>query len=1109
MLLKHFTAPGSGRNVAFNGSGSEVGLLGNVTIREMRGLIADYEKIRLAEFWQTVLLTPSKKGRWIKAFDTTGNNTQFRSFSVGAVQAMTGKTLNGQALVNYVRKLPLHVQKRIVTAVKPTSFADLLKLTASRHVAVIGPNLHARLSEAGTPRKFTSKLMQELKQGAGRGHTPRIAEFLTLIWSRGKFVFPADLLRWSSKAYKYRTFFDSLYSSKGKLLASLVRIPKSTILTSDLAFTCLCSFVVATNIESTKDLSPEMLDYAEECFIARVDEQRGDSPDDSKFQLMRYRIRAAIMRLRQVFNRSNPTHAIAITQPPRGTSGKSRGRISPDFAWLKEERPDLHVWATWFAKFVKSLRNGRVQAPILKLNSFGDFLCCLQAPPLSPFEITRQHIENPENPSNRTFLGFLAERFPEKDPKVKNDITAKMRRFFDWVKDQLLLEGHPKATTFQNPFSKSDNFGKRINPSVTHRQRLENYILVTMKEILVEDDFAFPKSMDWTHVDVLDNTTNMRTHVWDPTLTVCMYVLLDTPLRSHQARWLDSGELDETIYDESKNTNVPNPSKFAKRGRKEGALRLKDDFLETDSWMTLWVNTNKTARYDSKEIGYPIPYISNSLRDLLVMQRAWQRRYLMPITKALPYITYQADVDEADRVCPNLPSIAPLFRSAAGADLLKPVSYHHLKRFYVALLEETQKRIEQKYGRKVELVRIVNKKRKWAVDLHTLRVSGITALIEAGVPLEVVSQFVAGHHTLVMTLHYLKYSPRKLKAFLQAAHEKMRDDMDFAGSEEFQTNLEDFAPYLLGQDGAGTGAGFIAIKEANGLMSINTEGICPGTSCDSGGPRVHATKFGPVPGGQRCGLCRYWITGPAHLLGQVAAVNNLAYKIRKKGLEIAKLNDARLDAEDAGNKREARELVDKVELLGREIRIDVDEWFARYRYAERSIQLMDDYLATRARVASKGKRVPALTASKPGDLKVTLESAHEFQLLNEITQMTDFTTGFRNEEAELEKKVTLSTLMMENGVRPFLLSLTSEQSHEAGNLLSSLITSQIKGQELDEVLHGHRPLSDYPHLSKAISLMEQQSRSTPAEAKRLSSKLDILFETTESKANTNEVEELL
>lgn len=37
-------------------------------------------------------------------------------------------------------------------------------------------------------------------------------------------------------------------------------------------------------------------------------------------------------------------------------------------------------------------------------------------------------------------------------------------------------------------------------------------------------------------------------------------------------------------------------------------------------------------------------------------------------------------------------------------------------------------------------------------DIHTLRVSGITDLLDRGVPLNIVSEYVAGHATYIMTL---------------------------------------------------------------------------------------------------------------------------------------------------------------------------------------------------------------------------------------------------------------------------------------------------------------------------------------------------------------------
>ena len=138
---------------------------------------------------------------------------------------------------------------------------------------------------------------------------------------------------------------------------------------------------------------------------------------------------------------------------------------------------------------------------------------------------------------------------------------------------------------------------------------------------------------------------------------------------------------------------------------------------------------------------------------------------------------------------------------------------------------------------------------------------------------------------------------------------------------------------------------------------------------------------------------------------------------------------------------------------------------------------MNDYLATKAKVCGTDTSVPVpiLTASNPSELKVTLEEAHEFALLDQITQMREFTTGFKNREAELEKNTILSKMLTANGIQPFLLMLNEQQAHEAGNLLSALLLQQVRGHELDEVLTGKKPLASYPTLSKAIRLLQENS----------------------------------
>ncbi|NER62469.1 site-specific integrase, partial [Pseudomonas sp. MAFF212428] len=165
---------------------------------------------------------------------------------------------------------------------------------------------------------------------------------------------------------------------------------------------------------------------------------------------------------------------------------------------------------------------------------------------------------------------------------------------------------------------------------------------------------------------------------------------------------------------------------------------------------------------------------------------------------------YQDDVRDLKR--PNVvdgPTVCPLFRDPhQRLTPAYPIDYQKLARFYTKLLGVTEERIFKKYGQKLKLItKNARGGLKWIVDLHSLRVSGITNLIEAGVPLEVVQMFVADHQVLVTTLHYLKYSPAKLRQYLEAAHDQMINNQDFVGSELFTEALMELAPFLLTQQG--------------------------------------------------------------------------------------------------------------------------------------------------------------------------------------------------------------------------------------------------------------------------------------------------------------------
>ncbi|WP_188048259.1 hypothetical protein [Vibrio vulnificus] len=97
---------------------------------------------------------------------------------------------------------------------------------------------------------------------------------------------------------------------------------------------------------------------------------------------------------------------------------------------------------------------------------------------------------------------------------------------------------------------------------------------------------------------------------------------------------------------------------------------------------------------------------------------------------------------------------------------------------------------------------------------------------------------------------------------------------------------------------------FDALKKNAGIVSIKLSGICPGASCEEGGLDPYKKIGVPVPVGDRgpsCPQCRFWITGPMFLLGQVVEGNQLIRKIKKKVIAIDKIRESIIDAEDNGN----------------------------------------------------------------------------------------------------------------------------------------------------------------------------------------------------------------
>ncbi len=1076
--LKHFQSPVTGREVALNRHSEDFVWLRVPSNAEFEALLKEHERIRIAEVWNE-WSQPRDEEECIAAFRKAPPSIEagLRYFASRAFATRAGYS-RSRGLGDELRALSLDEQRRVFASCMPQSYEELVPLLSTvglKHA--YSTDIRAAFLARGDVRAFVREMCAYgARQSRPREEytlAERYIEILVMLRSRGWLLFSTGFIDWTVNS-RWRAVLNGAYGGQvSEMLAEIsagLDHGESDYTPPHARFGAAA--VLASSMDSVSDMSGPFIDEMEELcakWAATAGRDGAGLAGKARHELRLGRA------LRSLWNHRHPEQT--LKNKPHHNRKEIR-KTDGTFQWLVVARPELATWADTLSAFVKQ-RTGSVSkvSLIAALNSFGDYLTTLASPPLSPERIERHvHIHDVTLKNKATYMQKLSDW--SGDSRRKTLFLGYLTEYFDWVRDWLASEGRAQeAADFQNPVSGQDRFDGDESPGQSFRTALPSWLLKELRTTIVEDDFAFLRSderQDW--VTVYDRELGKTARVWWPGTAVCLLVLLHLPLRSHQARWLDSGLLDEFIVDSATGSRKRNDHLGVVPGRSEGFARLLHDTLRQESWCGLFVNTNKTAVYKSKTRGYEIPYLPQELSSLLEQVRAWGLRYLPPLTEPIIY----AESGEGRHAYPaaelaNVPHVAPLFRDPNNLDKVSPIAYTRLTRAYVKVLAETEKRIKAKYGVDIALTlpKANGQGRVWKYDLHTLRVSGISAMIENGVPLEVVSQFVAGHQSLVMTLWYFKNSPGKMREFIAAAHDKAAAEGDFVGSDAFLDNVEQFSEFLLSKNGEQRGdsgdPAYTAMKAHPGLWTISSDGICPGTACSDGGELDGEGRYGPVPGGRRCGLCRFWITGPAFILGQVAEANNMVYRIRRNGQELATARDQLIDETDSGKRAAAAHTRSRIESLERELGLDITEWQARYAYAMTSSALLDDYVRARAKL-SEGEALPAplVTPSSAEDFKVTLQESTDFDLLNHVTQMASFMPGFKNREAAHERHLLLAKVLDANELPQFMLKLDPKDAEHAANLMSDLLLQYVKAQDLPRVLSGDLKVIDLPALGDQL-----------------------------------------
>ncbi|HHD78994.1 MAG TPA: hypothetical protein ENK98_05085 [Epsilonproteobacteria bacterium] len=657
-----------------------------------------------------------------------------------------------------------------------------------------------------------------------------------------------------------------------------------------------------------------------------------------------------------------------------------------------------------------------------------EFLATLKKPPLTPMDTQRkEHIRDVSNPGSLKHFFYYSETW-KRNSRYKNDAIRKVEKFFDYIRDNF-YPSLPKL------LSQNDRYYSGSQPNKTVRKRIPRSLLAIAKSFLL-DNPSYIKTFKGSNVIMYNQQSEKWEQGWWLGHKYLMTIMLFLPIRNKEGRWLDSGELDEFIIDYEKMDYIKNPSPYAIKGRKSCVLQIEKDPVTYEKYFVVYVSTNKTGS------PYIIPYAPPEVIEAIKGMQEFNKKWGTPVIELSKAVDRKGkDINKTSKLYPE---VCPLFRmppSTGRISLDQAISAESLMSFFVYLLEGIENILKNE-GREITLVTKNGQYKKPMFDIHSLRVTGISELIEAGVPVDIVSEFVAGHANQVMTLYYNVMKHTRVKETL----EKARKDIDINSSiEDLLDDLDGFEDYILVNetDGDKTMA-MNLMSEEDSFPEISLDGICPGAVC---------SEFGRED--QCCPKCPVWITGPAFLVGQTLKINKLIYLVRKKAEELTSYRKKRITE---NNMLRKQNLEADEEFATEQLEQLLSEWGLRYRFIQRSMAIVDNYKEYSS--GGKTNNKMALITTNTTLPKVKLEESDELGILNHICQAGAIFQEVAVQEAQYDLEYLLNQLLQKNGVLPFLVFLDKETAKKTSLMLVDELLAKYNSSTLLEMIDGDKSLDE-------------------------------------------------
>ncbi|MGI2203735.1 gamma-mobile-trio integrase GmtZ [Shewanella oncorhynchi] len=696
-----------------------------------------------------------------------------------------------------------------------------------------------------------------------------------------------------------------------------------------------------------------------------------------------------------------------------------------------------------------------------------------------------------------------------------------INEFLDWVIVKFLtIEDEDTGEVSRikgakNPFSHINFDGEQIPVSLNETNKLAlpyQFVKSAREWIFPQGNFEkigyselhhlHKFSADWVQVDdsleinpsdpdCVTKVEGGKTYLWLPIYWTYTYALMQLPARGRQIVYCDSGEADLEIANflQGKVSWVPNRNKLA------GLTDCQSMINKTqDGDFGVYYTSNKTS-FDGR--GYKIPFMPIELAYWLIKLRKWQEKYNQIDNPTEWLDCTRTNLNELQRKqkghnCflfrdfqENEPgTFAGRLASRLAAALFFSSDDQLVSATYSGQTHQ-ECAFQLKQQQSIALAPF-----KSAYTPHAMRVSLINAYAyEFGMPIEVIMKLV-GHSSIIMSIYYMKSDKTganirekvtlgekqalnkaadSLKSFIESQRIEQCKSQLIANNTEFLSTIDNARP-------------------ASSYL-FRDFGICPvgGGFCNEGGAAVamKANIYHPVTAGylgeQNCIQCRFFVTGPAFMMGLAAVFNELCLAINTQSQRYSllekELDDTAtkidilshqiyqqksqstqtsiLEGEKLKLQSERRDLNSEIEVKAKKMDLYMSDMNALHKHLFNCQSIINQ---------DSSSEESKLQLIVPRDFSVNFEISEVsgFQQLSEVCENAELYHSCTDEQAVTRRSQALDKMLVKNGITPHFLHLNEAEQLVVGNQMTQLMLSRLKSWEkIDRLIDGDLALNDF------------------------------------------------